>query len=233
MKLYSIPLSNKVLTIELITNERYMPQAYKQLKELNLLDLFDYKVSLTQYEESQTKETKYSFQQTYLVFKQDKIKDVDFYLNWHSHDKRFGYNIFTNIQYPNLSTYDKDRIETELYKTNSIKSLNKVIKPSRKKLIELFENALILHEAYTKENNKNLDTVNQFKVKILDAVKGLDKKDYYLNSTNKDNIVNNNFTSGTIRKQNYEYKFNIESNGYITEKIEYVGKKDLETFLSL
>ena len=231
MKLYSIQdaialCNTQVLTIDLILNERYMPQAYKQLNESDLLDLFDYKVSLSQYEESQTKETKYSFQQTYLVFKQDKIKDVDFYLNWHSHDKRFGYNIFTNIQYPNLSRYDKDRIEKQL----GLNDLNKVIKPSRKKLIELFENALILHEAYTKENNKNLDTVNQFKAKILDAVKGLDKKDYYLNNSNTDS---NLFTSGTIRKQNYEYKFNIESNGYITEKIEYVGKKDLETFLSL
>ena len=124
-----------------------------------------------------------------------------------------------------MSSYDIERIKKDL----NYYSSNKVFKPTRKKLIEMFENALVLHEAYTKENNKNLDTINVFKAKILDVVKGLDKKDYYLNNTNKVD----NFTYGRIIKGNHEYSFNIESNGYITEKVIYTGKKDLETFLNI
>jgi hypothetical protein len=237
MKLYSIQdaialCNTQVLTIDLILNERFMPQAYKQLKELNLLDLFEIKVQLNQNYNDFKKEYEKEiyFERSYLVFKQDKT-NIDFCLGYQSHNTRYGYLIHTYQHYNNVSTYDKDKIETDLYKSNSIKSLNKVIKPTRKKLIELFENALTLHEALTIENNKNLDTINQFKTKILDIVKGLDKKDYYLNSTNINNPYS--FTNGYITKVNHEYRFEISQNGYVTEKIIHTGKKDLETFLSL
>jgi hypothetical protein len=235
MKLYTIEKAIELcntqnLTMDIIMAEQNLPNFYKQIKELNLLHLFDVKIDLSQYynHNKEQYENKYSFNCGYLVYKQNKVNQ-DFILSFY---KDNGFYFTTYTHYKNLSQYQIDNLKQDLIQIGLYKTFNKVNKPNEQKLFDLFQNELLMYLEKNTLNEKNNNKIQDFRNKILNITKDLDKKDYsfweYTDKLNK-----TDFHKGEINKQNIQYNFEIDRNGYITEKIKYIGNNDLETFLSL
>ncbi len=152
----------------------------------------------------------------YIMYKNDS--DKQYFI---SKGHNYGYSINSYIHYKYLSTYKRN----DIIKEHGLSDLKKVNKPTVKKIKELFENELKKDSLFESADNEIIQKVDSFLETIKTFIKN---RGHELETYSQ----SNDLKRGWFDTKEFQYRYEIHSDGWIEEKMSYTGETNLEAFKS-
>ncbi len=131
----------------------------------------------------------------------------------------YGYMILDLTRFQYVSN---DKIRT-IKQENNLSDINKVKIPTVKKINQLFDNAISLHNLLTIESKNQIEKVNTFKNEFENVIMDLGDKIETIYRKPEGNGIR-------VYTKDFEFFYEIDSHGYINNRMTYRGGTKLEDF---